>query len=88
MRNIEIKAVIRDIEHTISKATELSDTAQTEIKQHDIFFKTKEGRLKLRKFKVGTIIKFFNYKYNYIILSSKYQFFSCSLGWYCRVNLV
>ncbi|KYM97948.1 PREDICTED: uncharacterized protein LOC108777862 [Cyphomyrmex costatus] len=53
-RNVEIKAVIRDIEHTISKATELSDTAQIEIKQHDTFFKTKEGRLKLRKFKDGT----------------------------------
>lgn len=58
-RNIEIKAIIRDIKQTISKATELSDNAQ-EIKQHDIFFKTKEGRLKLRKFKVGAVIKFFN----------------------------
>ncbi|XP_011694777.1 PREDICTED: uncharacterized protein LOC105454108 [Wasmannia auropunctata] len=53
-RNIEIKAVTQDIERTISKATELSDTTQTVIEQHDIFFKTKEGRLKLRKFKDGT----------------------------------
>lgn len=53
--NVEIKAVIRDIEHTISKATELSDTAQIKIEQHDTFFKAKDGRLKLRKFKVVII---------------------------------
>lgn len=52
--NIEIKAVIRDVERTVSKATELSDTAQTKIEQHDTFFKSKDGRLKLRKFKNGT----------------------------------
>lgn len=56
--NIEIKAVIRDVERTVSKATELSDTAQTKIEQHDTFFKSKDGRLKLRKFKVGIIINF------------------------------
>ncbi|XP_012525439.1 uncharacterized protein LOC105830585 [Monomorium pharaonis] len=53
-RNIEIKAVIRDVERTVSKAAELSNTAQTMIEQHDIFFKTEDGRLKLRKFKDGT----------------------------------
>lgn len=54
--NVEIKAIIQDIERTISKATELSDTTQTVIEQHDIFFKAKDGRLKLRKFKVIVII--------------------------------
>lgn len=60
-KNIEIKAKIRDVERTVSKAAELSDTAQVKIEQHDTFFKSKDGRLKLRKFKVGVIInKFFN----------------------------
>lgn len=53
-RNIEIKAVIQDVERTVSRAIELSDTAQIKIEQHDIFFKAKDGRLKLRKFKDGT----------------------------------
>lgn len=56
--NVEIKAIIQDIERTISKAIELSDTTQTVIEQHDIFFKAKDGRLKLRKFKVRVIINF------------------------------
>ncbi|XP_011862877.1 PREDICTED: uncharacterized protein LOC105559300 [Vollenhovia emeryi] len=52
--NVEIKAVIRDVERTVARAKELSDAPQTIIEQHDIFFKTDEGRLKLRKFKDGT----------------------------------
>jgi len=88
MRNIEIKAVIQDIECTISKAAELSDTVQTEIEQHDIFFNTKEGRFKLRKFKVEIVINFsINIRNNYIVLLYK-TFFSCAIGWYCRVNFV
>ncbi|XP_071563844.1 uncharacterized protein [Temnothorax nylanderi] len=55
MRNIDVKAVIRDIERTIAKATELSETPEIKIEQHDTFFKAKDGRLKLRKFKVGVI---------------------------------
>jgi len=53
-RNIEIKAKVQDIERIISKAAKLSDTAQVTIEQHDTFFKSKNGRLKLRKFKDGT----------------------------------
>ncbi|KAL6258856.1 hypothetical protein P5V15_010802 [Pogonomyrmex californicus] len=53
-RNVEIKAAIRDVQRTISKATELSDTVQTKIEQYDIFFNIKDGRFKLRKFKDGT----------------------------------
>ncbi|XP_077270611.1 uncharacterized protein LOC143901861 [Temnothorax americanus] len=53
MRNIDVKAVIRDIERTIAKATELSETPEVKIEQHDTFFKAKDGRLKLRKFKDG-----------------------------------
>lgn len=59
--NIEIKAVIQDIERTVSKVEELfhqNNTNQTKIEQHDTFFKAKDGRLKLRKFKVGVIINF------------------------------
>ncbi|XP_020293805.1 uncharacterized protein LOC109859704 [Pseudomyrmex gracilis] len=54
MRNVEIKARIRNIDDTISKAETVSDTSKTIIKQHDTFFKAKEGRLKLRKFEDGS----------------------------------
>lgn len=76
-RNIEIKAVIQDVERTVSRAIELSDTAQIKIEQHDIFFKAKDGRLKLRKFKVGMII---NFSVNTSIFSGlKYIFQSLEL---------
>lgn len=60
-KNIEIKAIIQDSEHIVSKIEEFyhqSSTNQTKIEQHDTFFKAKDGRLKLRKFKVGVIINF------------------------------
>ncbi|XP_071643588.1 uncharacterized protein [Temnothorax longispinosus] len=53
MRNIDVKAVIRDFARTIAKARELSETPEVKIEQHDTFFKAKDGRLKLRKFKDG-----------------------------------
>lgn len=56
MRNIEIKAKIQDVNHTISKAKELSKSDKTIIKQHDTFFKVQEGRLKLRKFEARLLI--------------------------------
>lgn len=54
MRNIEIKAKIDDPDLKIFRVVQL--TKQNSIvkimKQHDTFFKVREGRLKLRKFQV------------------------------------
>ncbi len=46
--NIEIKARIRNFEEIKSCAEKLSDTPVQIIPQHDIFFNTVQGRLKLR----------------------------------------
>ncbi|XP_046751494.1 uncharacterized protein LOC124414567 [Diprion similis] len=54
MRNVEIKAKIRDREDITSKAKILSNSQGTVIKQHDTFFRVPIGRLKLRKFEDGS----------------------------------
>ncbi|XP_029166488.1 uncharacterized protein LOC114937235 [Nylanderia fulva] len=54
MQNVEIKAKIRDIDYTISKAKELSNNDGKIITQHDIFYNATKARLKLRKFEDGT----------------------------------
>jgi predicted adenylyl cyclase CyaB len=46
--NIEIKARARDFEEIKSCAEKLSDTPVQILRQHDIFFNTSQGRLKLR----------------------------------------
>ncbi|GJQ65228.1 hypothetical protein Trydic_g7359 [Trypoxylus dichotomus] len=53
MRNIEIKAKVKDIEQLRSKAKILSKSEGTIIKQDDIFYISSHGRLKLRKFENG-----------------------------------
>lgn len=52
MRNVEIKARVNNINDLIKKAKELSSSDGEEIIQHDTFYNTTKGRLKLRKFKV------------------------------------
>lgn len=53
MRNIEIKAKIRNIQQLKEKAAVLSGGKSEIIKQHDSFYQiAKSGRLKLRKFEV------------------------------------
>ena len=48
-RNVEIKAYVDDLKALKAKACELSNDGKgLEIPQKDIFFKSNEGRLKLR----------------------------------------
>ncbi|XP_003695072.1 uncharacterized protein LOC100871422 [Apis florea] len=54
MRNIEIKAKIDNPELKISRIVQLTKDNGIIMKQHDIFFKVAEGRLKLRKFEDGS----------------------------------
>lgn len=49
MRNVEIKAKIKNIKLLLLKAQELSGTTETLIKQHDTFYNVTKGRLKLRR---------------------------------------
>jgi adenylate cyclase class IV len=51
-RNIEIKARVNDVKGIIKKVAELCRTEAEVIEQLDTFFKTENGRLKLREFKV------------------------------------
>ncbi|KAJ8944785.1 hypothetical protein NQ318_003653 [Aromia moschata] len=53
MRNVEIKAGIKNVNALISKVRSLSDNDGKIIKQHDTFFKVPQGRFKLRKFEEG-----------------------------------
>ncbi|KRT80884.1 hypothetical protein AMK59_5200 [Oryctes borbonicus] len=54
MRNIEIKAKVKDIEQLRRKAKNLSQSQGTIIKQDDTFYKSSKGRLKLRKVENGS----------------------------------
>ncbi|XP_051166453.1 uncharacterized protein LOC127284804 [Leptopilina boulardi] len=57
MRNIEIKAKVKNPEEFLAKVKEITDTKETVIPQRDIFFnlpKDKPGRLKLRNFQDGS----------------------------------
>jgi len=49
-KNIEIKARAHDVEQQAALAEALSDTARETLVQHDTFFVTPSGRLKLREF--------------------------------------
>ena len=51
-RNVEIKAVVRDLTSIIKAAKALSGSDATIIEQEDTFFFAPNGRLKLRQLKV------------------------------------
>ena len=51
--NVEIKAKLKDFEQVESRAKEIADTEGEKIYQHDVFFLTPKGRLKLRRFPSG-----------------------------------
>ena len=47
-RNVEIKARVRDYQHTVQRARELASSEPVIIAQEDVFFPCPSGRLKLR----------------------------------------
>ncbi|KAG7206459.1 hypothetical protein KM043_003810 [Ampulex compressa] len=51
MRNIEIKAKIHNAEHIVGKLEEMCDGECVVLEQSDTFFKSMQGRLKLREIK-------------------------------------
>ncbi|KAJ3659145.1 hypothetical protein Zmor_010850 [Zophobas morio] len=53
MRNVEIKARIKELSAILEKARLLSGSSGELIKQHDTFYCVQKGRLKLRKFESG-----------------------------------
>lgn len=53
MRNVEIKARVKNISKIINIARTLSGKQEQIIKQHDTFYNCNHGRLKLRKFEVN-----------------------------------
>jgi hypothetical protein len=53
LRNVEIKAKVRNLDDIVSKAKKLSNSEGTCIEQDDVFFKVSQGRLKLRTFEVS-----------------------------------
>lgn len=61
-RNVEIKAKIIDIEYVTDLAKDLTQSNGVIINQRDTFFKSEQGRLKMRLFEVSKII------YNFILV--------------------
>lgn len=53
MKNVEIKAVVRDIDKLHKIIQEMNLGKPTKIEQEDTFFKSQKGRLKMRKFQVS-----------------------------------
>ncbi|XP_018326380.1 uncharacterized protein LOC108737777 [Agrilus planipennis] len=53
MRNIEIKARVKNLSDLVNKINSITNSGKTIIKQSDIFFNQEKGRLKLRKFESG-----------------------------------
>jgi adenylate cyclase class IV len=53
LRNVEIKAKVRNLDDIVSKAKKLSNSEGTWIEQDDVFFRVPHGRLKLRTFEVS-----------------------------------
>ena len=47
-RNIEIKAKVHDFKQLLETSSQLSDTKEAVLVQHDVFYKVTNGRLKLR----------------------------------------
>ena len=55
LRNVEIKAKIRNLDDIVSKAKKLSNSEGMWIEQDDVFFTVPQGRLKLRKYQVSFV---------------------------------
>ncbi|XP_068907038.1 uncharacterized protein [Tenebrio molitor] len=53
MRNVEIKAKVKEMVKLIERAQSISGTNGEIIIQHDTFYNVQQGRLKLRKFENG-----------------------------------
>lgn len=54
MRNVEIKARVNNLIELLKRAEIVSNSKATIIPQDDTFFKSDNGRLKLRKFEVNS----------------------------------
>ncbi|KAL3267408.1 hypothetical protein HHI36_011537 [Cryptolaemus montrouzieri] len=50
MRNVEVKAIIKDLDYINKRIEEMKLGEPRIINQHDIFYKIPQGRLKMRKF--------------------------------------
>jgi adenylate cyclase class IV len=55
LRNVEIKAKVRNLDDIVSKAKKLSNSEGMCIEQDDVFFTVNQGRLKLRTFQVSFV---------------------------------
>lgn len=58
LRNVEIKARVKNLKDLLQKAENVSKTKATIILQDDTFFKCEKGRLKLRTFEVKYVLSF------------------------------
>jgi adenylate cyclase class IV len=62
LRNVEIKAKVQNLTDLLKRAKDASKSSGTILKQVDVFFHSKTGRLKLRD-EVSSFIAFFIFLY-------------------------
>lgn len=55
LRNVEIKAKVRNLDDIVKKAKKLSNSEGIWIEQDDVFFTVPQGRLKQRTFQVSFV---------------------------------
>ncbi|CAI5443787.1 unnamed protein product [Caenorhabditis angaria] len=56
-RNVEIKAKVKDHAKLVARAVELSGNRPVLLKQHDIFYESPKGRLKMRSVEENGVAK-------------------------------
>lgn len=71
-RNVEIKAKIIDIDYVTDLAKDLTQSNGVIINQRDTFFKSEQGRLKMRLFEVSKII--YKIYFGYVLRSRRIKF--------------
>lgn len=84
LRNVEIKAKVKNLDDILSKAKKLSNSLGTWIEQDDVFFMVPQGRLKLRTFEVScrNVIQICNFLLNagVMFLTDKLTLKTCFLN--------
>ncbi|RCN30721.1 putative adenylyl cyclase CyaB [Ancylostoma caninum] len=56
-RNVEIKAKVRDRQEIVRLAKEVTGEEPTLLKQHDIFYRSPQGRLKMRTVEENGVVR-------------------------------
>lgn len=87
LRNVEIKAKVKNVGDIVTKAKKLSNSEGSWIEQDDVFFTVPQGRLKLRTFQVSFVSTSFDFLIFLvtICLMQKLQWTNCYRLMFCFI---